>query len=204
MAIYAPLGCGFQTGAGTILNVLKPQIDQSVVICGIGAVGLPAVMAAKYLGVRQIIAIDLAEERLKLAKELGATHIINSRQNMDVLENIRNLTDGGADFAVDCTGVVSVIEMLIEAIGPKGMAASVGVAPAGKKIEINPLTFLLENKTYVGVIEGDSVPEVVRVGSSSSKAMYADPRSLFLSSWSFIEAEISPSNACARSTQSRS
>ncbi|KAM0795502.1 hypothetical protein BDR22DRAFT_775952, partial [Usnea florida] len=159
MAIYAPLGCGFQTGAGTILNVLKPRTDQSVVICGIGGVGLTAVMAAKYLGVRQIIAIDLADERLKLAQELGATHTINSRQNMDVLEKIRNLTDGGADFAVDCTGVVSVIEILIEAIGPKGVAASVGVALAGKKIEIDPLTFLLENKTYVGVIEGDSVPE---------------------------------------------
>ena len=59
---------------------------------------------------------------------------------MDVLKTIRNLTDGGADFAVDCTGVVSVIEMLIEAIGPKGVAASVGVAPAGKKIETDPLT----------------------------------------------------------------
>ena len=203
MAIYAPLGCGFQTGAGTILNVLKPRINQSVVICGIGGVGLTAVMAAKYLGVRQIIAIDLANERLKLAKELGATHIINSRQNMDVLERIRSLTDGGADFAVDCTGVVSVIEMLIAAIGPKGVAASVGVALAGKKIEIDPLKFLLENKTYVGVIEGDSIPEDVRAGWSSSKSMYADRRSSFLSSLSFIEAAISPSSACARSTQSR-
>ena len=204
MAIYAPLGCGFQTGAGTILNVLKPQIDQSVVICGIGGVGLTAVMAAKYLGVRQIIAIDLVDERLKLAKELGATHIINSRQNMDILKNVRNLTDGGADFAVDCTGVVSVIEMLIEATGPKGVTASVGVPATGKKIEIDPLTFLLENKTYVGVIEGDSVPETVRARWSSSKSMYADPCSLFLSSWTFIEAEISPSSACARSTRSRS
>ena len=74
MAIYAPLGCGFQTGAGTILNVLKPQIDQSVVICGIGGVGLTAVMAAKYLGVRQIIAIELADERLKLAKTWSHAH----------------------------------------------------------------------------------------------------------------------------------
>lgn len=164
MDIYAPLGCGFQTGAGTILNVLKPQPQQSVVICGIGGVGLAALMAAKYLGVQQLIAIDLVDERLKLAEELGATHTINSKQNTDVVKAIKNLTHGGAGFAVDCTGVVPVIEMLIECIGPKGVAATVGVPPPGRKIQIDPLTFLLENKTYVGVIEGDSNPEVVRAG----------------------------------------
>ena len=161
MGIYAPLGCGFQTGAGTILNVLKPQAQQSVVICGIGGVGLAAVMAAKYLGVQQVIAIDLVDDRLKLAEELGATHIINSKQDADVVKTIKDLTHGGANFAVDCTGVVPVIEMLIECIGPRGVAATVGVPPPGKKIKIDPLTFLLENKTYVGVIEGDSNPEVV-------------------------------------------
>lgn len=164
MDIYAPLGCGFQTGAGTILNVLKPQPQESIVICGIGGVGLAAVMAAKYLGVQQIVAIDLVDERLKLAEELGATHRINSKENADVVTTIKNLTNGGANFAVDCTGVVPVIEMMIECIGPKGVAATVGVPPPGRKIQIDPLTFLLENKTYVGVIEGDSVPEVVSAG----------------------------------------
>lgn len=161
LGIYAPLGCGFQTGAGTILNVLKPQPEQSVVICGIGGVGLAAVMAAKYLGVQQIIAVDLVDERLTLAVELGATHIINSKHHNDVAKSIKELTNGGANFAVDCTGVVPVIEMLIECIGPRGVTATVGVPPPGMKIQIDPLTFLLENKTYVGVIEGDSVPEVV-------------------------------------------
>lgn len=163
MAIFAPLGCGFQTGAGTILNVLRPQSQQSLVIAGIGGVGLAAVMAAKYLGVQQIIAIDLVDERLQLAQELGATDVINSKGNHDVVQSIKSLTSGGADFAVDCTGVVPVIEMLIECIGPRGVAATVGVPPAGKKIQVDPLTFLLENKTYVGVIEGDSVPETVRL-----------------------------------------
>ena len=162
MDIYAPLGCGFQTGAGTILNVLKPKPQESIVICGIGGVGSAAVMAAKYLGVRQVIAIDLIGERLKLAEELGATCVINSKQDADVVTTIKKLTDGSANYAVDCTGVVPVIETLIECIGPRGVAATVGVPPPGKKIQIDPLTFLLENKTYVGVIEGDSVPEVVR------------------------------------------
>ncbi|KAL8696402.1 MAG: hypothetical protein Q9224_002814 [Gallowayella concinna] len=159
MAVFSPLGCGFQTGAGTILNVLKPQAQQSLVVAGIGGVGLAAVMAAKYLCVQQVIAVDLVDERLQLGQELGATHVINSKRNPDVVQSIKDITDGGADFAVDCTGVVPVIEMLIECIGPRGVAATVGVPPAGKKIQIDPLAFLLENKTYVGVIEGDSVPD---------------------------------------------
>ena len=164
MDIYAPLGCGFQTGAGTILNVLKPQPQEAIVSCGIGGVGLAAMMAAKYLGVQQIIAIDLVDERLKLAEELGATRLINSKHNADVVTTIKNLTNGGAKFAIICTGVVPVIEMMIECIGPKGVAATVGVPPQWRKLQIDPLTFLLDNKTYVGVIEGDSVPEVVSAG----------------------------------------
>lgn len=159
--IYAPLGCGFQTGAGTILNVLKPRPDQSVLVCGLGSVGLAAVMAAKYLGVKDIIAVDLLDEKLAMAKGLGATHILNSRQNKDVVKQIRERTQGGADFAIDCTGVCAVIEMLIDCIGPRGTAATVGVPPTGQKIQIDPLEFLLANKTYTAIIEGDSVPTKV-------------------------------------------
>ena len=153
---------------------LKPQPQQPVVICGIGAVGLTAVMAAKYLGVQQVIAVDLVDERLKLAEELGATHIINSKHDPDLVKSIKALTHGGANFAVDCTGVVPVIEMMIECIGPRGVAATVGVPPQGKKIQIDPLTFLLENNTYVGVIEGDSVPRDVRARLQSSRPSHPD------------------------------
>lgn len=161
MAVYAPLGCGFQTGAGTILSVLKPSRDQSVVICGLGSVGLAAVMAAKYLNVNTIVAVDLVDAKLQMARELGATDIINSREVQDVVSVIKKVTGGGANYAVDCTGVVQVIEMMIECIGPRGTAATVGVSPAGKKIQIDPLAFLLENKSYIGVIEGDSTPATV-------------------------------------------
>lgn len=99
---------------------------------------------------------------MRLAEELGATHVINSKKDTDIVTTIKNVTSGGTSLAVDCTGVVSVIETLIEYIGPRGLAATVRVPPPGKKIQIDPLTFLLENKPYVGVIEGDSVPEVVR------------------------------------------
>lgn len=197
--IYAPLGCGFQTGAGTILNVLKPKPEQSVLICGLGSVGLAAVMAAKTLGVQNIIAIDLVDEKLKMAQDLGAAHILNSRDNTDIVKHIRNITMGGADFAVDCTGVCAVIEMLIESIGPRGIVATVGVPPPGKKIQIDVLEFLMANKTYMGVIEGDSVPRTVcfaLFSLLSERLRLAS--SLFRSLWSFTAAAISQLIVCAR------
>ncbi|RDW62456.1 NAD(P)-binding protein-3 [Coleophoma cylindrospora] len=156
--IYAPMGCGFQTGAGTVLNVLKPTKEDSIVVFGLGSVGLTCLMAAHYIGAGQIIAIDIVEEKLQIAKELGATHLINSKDVPDVVAEIKKITNGGATQAVDCTGLLSVIESMIESIGPMGVAATVGVPPAGAKISIDPLTFLLQNKKYIGVIEGDSNP----------------------------------------------
>lgn len=160
MAIYCPIGCGFQTGAGTVLNVLKPSAEDSIVVFGVGCVGLAALMAAKAVGAGQIIAVDIVEEKLALAKELGATHTINSLSVPSVVETIHQISQGGrgANFAIDCTGVLRVIEDMIDAIGPEGTAVVVGVPPAGVKISLDPLTFLLQNKKFIGVIEGDSNP----------------------------------------------
>jgi len=120
MGIYAACGCGFQTGAGTILNVLKPQKDESVVIFGMGSVGLTALMGAKYLGVSQIIAIDLIESRLEMAKNLGATHVLNAKDHPEIAKQVLELTGGGAVYCIDCTGVPKVIETTIECVAPLG------------------------------------------------------------------------------------
>lgn len=120
MGIYAACGCGFQTGSGTILNILKPQKDESVVIFGMGSVGLTALMGAKHLGLDQIIVVDLIESRLKLAKELGATHVVNAKDHPEMAKHIVELTGGGAAYCIDCTGVPKVIESTIECIAPYG------------------------------------------------------------------------------------
>lgn len=120
MGIFAACGCGFQTGAGTILNILKPKVDESVVIFGMGSVGLTALMGAKHLNVQNITAVDLVESRLKMAKEIGATHVVNSKDVADVPKHIAGLTGGGAVFCIDCTGVPKVIETTIECIAPLG------------------------------------------------------------------------------------
>lgn len=159
MDIYAPIGCGFQTGAGTVLNVLKPGKDDSIVVFGLGSVGLCALMAAKYISARQIIAVDIVQEKLDMGKDLGATHTVNSREQADLAKTVKDITKGGATYAVDCTGTIPVIETMVECLAPLGTAAIVGVPPADKKISLDPLSFLLENKRLIGVIEGDSDPQ---------------------------------------------
>jgi Zn-dependent alcohol dehydrogenase len=154
-------GCGFQTGAGAILNQLKPMPSQALVIFGLGGVGMTALMAAKLLNLETIIVVDVVESKLNLAKELSATHLINPTLTDPVAE-IMKITGRGASFAIDCSGVPSVIELLIDCIHPFGTAASIGDAPAGVKIKVDALKFMVEGKTFVGLVEGDSVPQEVR------------------------------------------
>lgn len=159
MDIYAPFGCGVQTGAGTVLNVLKPTKDESLVIFGIGTVGISALMAAKHIGAGQIIAVDIVDAKLQLAKELGATAVVNSKEQPDTVAAIKALTNGkGAKYTIDCTGLLPVIQTMVDCLQPEGTAAVVGVPPPDAKISIDPLMFLLDNKKLIGVIEGDSNP----------------------------------------------
>jgi len=152
------MGCGYQTGAGTVLNILKPKPASSVVIFGLGTVGLTALMACKYIGVQNIIAIDIQPSKFALATELGATKVINSREIPDMPAHLKELTGGGANFCIDCTGVPKVIETMLDSLAMLGTAATVGVAPSDAKISISPLRFLLESKRYIGCREGDSIP----------------------------------------------
>ncbi|KAH6990023.1 chaperonin 10-like protein [Ilyonectria destructans] len=158
---YAPLGCGFQTGAGTLLNALKPDKTNTVVIFGVGSVGIAALMAASYLQVKQLVAVDVLDEKLAIAKEFGATHTVNSRNCGEggVQAKILEITDGGADFAIDCTGLIPVIESLFGCLAPRGTATTVGVPPPNSVVRIEPMSFLLGNKRYIGVVEGGSNPQ---------------------------------------------
>ncbi|KAH8667707.1 hypothetical protein BGZ61DRAFT_498222 [Ilyonectria robusta] len=156
MHLYGPLGCDFQTGAGTVLNILKLKKEDSLVLFRLGSVGFTALMAAKYLKVSRIIAVDVVQSWLDLAKELGATDTINSIEENDVVKAIKILTDGGSSLAIDCTGIPKVIESVIASIRPPGIVVLVGVLIAGAKIKLNALEFLLENKKFIGVIEGES------------------------------------------------
>lgn len=158
LALLGPLGCGIQTGSGTVLNKLKPEFGSSIAIYGSGAVGLSAVMAAKIQGCKQIIAVDIHESRLELAKELGATHAINSKTTEDVVKEIKEITNGGTHYAIDTTGVPPVVKQSIHALRPLGQCAIVGVTPEITFDVHNDI--MAEGKTIMGVIEGDAIPKV--------------------------------------------
>ena len=157
LELLGPLGCGIQTGAGTVLNRLKPEFGTSIAIYGCGAVGLSAIMAAKIAGCQQIFAVDVHDSRLELALELGATHAFNGKQ-VDVVKEIQAASSGGTHYAVESTGVPPVVRQSLNALRPLGQVAIVGVTPEMNIDVHNDL--MAEGKGMIGVIEGDSVPRV--------------------------------------------
>ncbi len=152
LELLGPLACGFATGAGAVLNEARPRLGDSVLIAGVGAVGLAAVMAARNTGVTKIIAADVHDDRLTLAQELGATHTVNSRSR-DLVEEVRRITGSTVDFAFDCTGVIPVIEQLAETVGMLGTLVLIGGAPANARFSLDHLRTLW-GKRVIGVLGG--------------------------------------------------
>jgi aryl-alcohol dehydrogenase len=123
LEILAPLGCGFMTGSGVVMNLLKVTKGASLAVFGTGAVGLAAVMAARIVGVGHIIGVDIHPARLKIAKELGATHVINSRQE-DVAAVISSITGSGVDFIFDTSGNATAHQIALNVLSPRGVIAN--------------------------------------------------------------------------------
>jgi aryl-alcohol dehydrogenase len=151
LELLAPLGCGLQTGAGTVMNSLRVQSGASIAVFGTGAVGLAAVMAARIVEANPIIGVDLNPLRLKLALELGATQVVDSRQE-DVFSRIAAITGGGVDYVLEITGDPRMYHLAIEVLNPRGTVALIanpsgsGSLPGGRK--------------FLGIIQGDSVPQL--------------------------------------------
>jgi aryl-alcohol dehydrogenase len=155
----APLGCGIQTGAGTVLNLFRPGIGSTLAVTGTGPVGLSGVMAAHVAGCTTIIAVDISDSRLELAKELGATHTINSSTG-DLTEALREATQGaGVNFILDTTGRHEVMGAAYAALSTQGRLGLVGVSPAGTRIDVDPWT-ILGGRSIEGNMEGDVVPDM--------------------------------------------
>jgi len=158
LEIMGPLGCGIQTGAGAVLNVLKPEAGSSIVIFGTGAVGMSALLAAVIANCTTIIAVDIVPSRLERAKELGATHTINSKDE-DAVERVREITGGGANYAADTTGNATVFAQMTKALGTMGHGALVGAAAPGTESPFDIGSLLLTGIKISTVIEGDAVPQ---------------------------------------------
>lgn len=158
LEILSPLGCGIQTGAGAVMNTLKPSPGSAIAIFGIGSVGLSAIMAAVVCGCTKIIALDIVDERLKLAMQFGATHSINSGK-LNAVEEIQKLTGGGIEYTLECTGNPKVLRQAVDCLMLGGTCGLIGVAPMGVEASLDMQT-LLDARTVRGVIEGDCNPEL--------------------------------------------
>lgn len=162
LSVYAPIGCGYQTGAGTVLNLLKPKPSDIIAVFGLGGVGLSCILAARYLGVKNILAVDLEDSKLQLAKDLGASQTFNPRKYDNIVTALKHAVGDRIAFALDCTGVPKVIEQCIESCGPEGVTAGLGVPPGGATTAFDPLDMMLLNKKYMGVVAGGATPAQVR------------------------------------------
>lgn len=160
LTILAPLGCGIQTGAGTVLNRLRPNPGSTIAVFGAGAVGLSALMAAAVVSCSVIIAIDVYDSRLELARELGATHTINASRE-DVVTEIRAITNGGVNYSIEAAGHPALLRQAVDSLTFLGIAAQIGGLPQGTEVSIDSNDLLIRNKTITGVVEGDSVPRIL-------------------------------------------
>ncbi len=159
--VLAPLGCGINTGAGSVLNELRPPAGSSFAVTGAGAVGLAAVMAARVAGCTTIVAIDLHDSRLELAREIGATHTINSR-TADMADDLSAITGGeGINYVLDTTGVPAVVSGAAGALSIRGTLALVGAAAPGTKASLDiDVPSLVKGWTFKTIVQGSSVPQV--------------------------------------------
>jgi aryl-alcohol dehydrogenase len=135
-----------------MLNVVRPTSDSVVVVVGAGAVGLAALMALKLAPspAKQVIAVDLVPERLKLAKQYGATDVINSKETPDLKAALKGLTDGkGVDGSIDTTGRPEVLRTLLESSAKKGVVVSVGVGKVNGLCPLICVVLLLYHRCSV-------------------------------------------------------
>ena len=150
LELLAPLGCGLQTGAGTVINSLKVSRRGSIAVFGTGAVGLAAVMAAHLVSADPIIGVDIKTKRLKLALKLSATHTIDNRRQ-DVAARITEITGRGVDYVVETTGSQKMHQLAISVLNPHGVVALL----TGER----GTDSLPEGRRTLGIIQGDAVPQ---------------------------------------------
>ncbi len=160
------IGCGVTTGIGAVVFSAKVEAGANVVVFGLGGIGLNVIQAAKMVGADKIIGIDLNPEREAIGRKFGMTHFINAQSSANVVDDIIQLTDGGADYSFECIGNVTTMRQALECTH-KGWGQSyiIGVAAAGQEISTRPFQ-LVTGRSWHGSAFGGArgrsdVPKIV-------------------------------------------
>ncbi|HXQ27607.1 MAG TPA: NAD(P)-dependent alcohol dehydrogenase [Candidatus Acidoferrales bacterium] len=155
LEILGVLGCGVQTGAGAVMNAFQPKPGSTIAIVGAGPVGLSAVMGAVVCGCSTIIAVDVLESRLAMARQLGATHAVLAGPQVKAAEEIRKIVPSGVDYAFDSTGRADSFQQAIGSLAAKGHFGFCAIPAEG----LNLSAVMLGGISVRGIVQGDSVPD---------------------------------------------
>lgn len=155
LELLGPLACGIQTGAGAIVNSLLVRPGMSVAVFGAGSVGLSAVMAARLCGAVTIVSVDKNPARLELARELGASHVVNAAGE-DAVEKVIAVTGGGVDRSLEAVGSTEVLAQAIGALAPRGVCGVVGGVSPGSTVPLDVVHLMTGGRRVQGIVEGDA------------------------------------------------
>ena len=155
--VAALFGCAVVTGVGAVVNTGKIEPGSSVAIVGLGGVGLSGLMGAVLAGAGRIVAIDLSDEKLGLARQLGATDTVNAR-DVDHVQQVRDLTNGGVDYAFDLAGTIKAMETAYLVTRWGGTTVTAGLSPIQADFSFKQSGLVSEEKTIKGSYMGSCVP----------------------------------------------
>jgi alcohol dehydrogenase len=153
----ALFGCAVLTGVGAVVNTAKAPPGSSIAVAGLGGVGLSSVLGAIVSGARQIVAVDLSEEKLAFARALGATHTVNAGSGKAVQE-IKDLSGGGVDFFFEMAGAVPALELAYAATARGGVTVTAGLPHPDARLSIPAVSLVAEERTLKGSYIGSCVP----------------------------------------------
>lgn len=155
--IAALFGCAVMTGVGAVVNTAQVRAGRSAVVFGLGGVGLSALLGAVLVGAHPIVAVDVVPTKLSLAQELGATVVVDARDD-DALEQVRAATTGGADYAFETVGNAKVLEQAYAATRRGGTTVTVGLPHPSQSFSVPAVSLVAEERTVKGSYLGSSVP----------------------------------------------
>lgn len=155
--IAAVFGCAVMTGVGAVFNTAQVAPGYSVAVFGMGGVGLSAIMGAKAAGAYPVIAVDLLDDKLALARDVGASHTVNAGAN-DAVEAIHEITKGGAQYSFESVGSERVLVQAYEATARGGTTVTIGLPHPSKMFAISAVSIVGQERTIKGSYMGSSVP----------------------------------------------
>ena len=155
--IAAVFGCAVLTGMGAVVHTAGLRAGQSVLVVGLGGVGLSAVLGAVAAGARQVIAADIAQDKLDLAKSMGATHVVNSK-DADAVQQVKDISGGGVDIAAEFAGVGPALEFAFAATGKGGSTVTAGLPHPDTRLAVSPVQMVAEERRFLGSYLGGHVP----------------------------------------------